>query len=198
MTEVSQRTRQEPGPYPRGGEEIWERFLYQFFGDEGTGDPGSQQLHQGQTDHLMNALDQYVQDRNRGFNLYNQRMQDIEPTQVSLGGQPVTSFLPQPQQQYAGRLYEARADTAGDLLNARRSITPQQGQLENLNLLSQLANNVQSWRYRTPTQTTQGERDQGTVGNIADWVKVGTSSLNLLDELSTGGNFVSDIFSSFF
>ena len=161
MPEASQQTKQEPGPYPKGGAEAWEQFLFKFFGDEGSGDPGAQQLYQDQADYLQDALSQY-----------EQSMQNIQPTQVSLGGQPITSVYPQGPQDMAGKLFKAKT-----------SITPQMGQIESLNLLNQLANNIQTWRYGTPTQQTTGEIEQDTSGEIADWVNVASTGWDLISSI---------------
>jgi hypothetical protein len=57
-TEQNQTTTREPGPYPFGGEEIWQQFLNQYFGDEESGTPGLLDLLQ---DNAREARGQYGQ-----------------------------------------------------------------------------------------------------------------------------------------
>lgn len=229
MPSASEKTTRQAGSYPQGGEEIWNEFLFQFFGDEELGYPGFLGLTEEKQEWLQNTFsdawenyyntisgiqDDYLSELEKAGGMdaqalseYEQAMGSIQPINISFGGQPGVSIIPQRPQEKAGRLYSARTGNVDRLLdyalkemstesllptqafdlttNLAPTFAPQNPQLAYLGNLGQQAFDIQKLRYGTPSVTTTGEVDRGFLATLGDVINLGGSTVDFLDKLKS-------------
>lgn len=188
MSSASQKTSQQPGPYPYGGEAIWEEYLARKFGDTGRGYEGELALKEQQQDWLAENLGNVWNEYEGGFqNSVNQYLSDlgsISPVGISLGGQPVGNLIPQRPQELAAKQHAARTNLPMQKLAFMEkhlpTFAPQNPELSFLQGLEGLGLGIQGMRYGIPTQRTSANVDQGTLADIADWIGIGKEGWKLL------------------
>lgn len=155
MAEEKQEQRQtvtrEPGPYPFAGEEIWQKYLQQYFGDEEAGTPGylgllrgSKQYerdlwddyYQGTLDPAYNKYEKQIERAMRSGQRYQDRLEPIQkdvlnvmkgakqnPIGLSIGGGNF-NLIPQGSINMAKDWYDMKRDYADRLLGFESQTRP--------------------------------------------------------------------------
>jgi hypothetical protein len=202
MADAKQTTKRQPGPYPHGGEAIWDEFLRQSFGDEESGAPGYLDLQEDQQDWLNQQFDDYsskVQGPTQGFvNTLQGQQEEImtaKPTIFSFGGEPFAKYIPKGPERRARTManlgakeYTTQMALPAQELSWAQKYTPQGPQLDYLNLLSQIAMPMQELRYGIPTSRTDTDYERSAAGQAGDWVDLLSSGYGLADSLWSGGS----------